>query len=67
MFLHRAAILKDNLKIIKQIVDNGADLNAQINEGQTALHFASYIEDNLDVVKYLLEKRAQLNAQDNGG
>jgi DNA-directed RNA polymerase subunit F len=67
--LHLVASSRDNNNLVKvqQLVENGADVNAQDNDGKTALHYASSIVDNLEVVKYLVEKKADLNVQDNRG
>lgn len=57
----------------KLLIEKGADVNAKINIGMTALMFASEggrldtVGGHLDTVKLLLEKGANINAKDNEG
>ena len=55
------AVLKGHLECVKTLVIKGrARVNAQTNEGMTALHFAAY-NDYGAIVTFLLENQAQLN------
>lgn len=57
--------LRDNLEIVKTLIDNGADVNnAAEKSGRTLLHEAAWI-GNLNLVKYLisLDKRCNINAK----
>jgi ankyrin repeat protein len=50
--------------MVKFLVDNNADINAQDNEGWTPLHAAVSV-GNLDVAKYLISKGASLSMCNN--
>jgi len=47
---------------VKYLIEKGAQVNIQDNNGISSLHIASQ-EGHLEVVKYLIEKRAQVNMQ----
>ncbi|MBN8828950.1 MAG: ankyrin repeat domain-containing protein [Sphingobacteriia bacterium] len=51
------AIRKGNLKVIKLLLDKGADINIQDDSGNTALHIAVY-ENNPGIMKFLLDRGA---------
>ena len=62
--LHKV-ILFGNGKMVKYLVEKGANLEERNSEGQTPLHFAcSVAEPDIDIITYLLEKGAYVNAQD---
>jgi 26S proteasome non-ATPase regulatory subunit 10 len=54
------------LKIIKFLIDNGANSNLRDKQGKTCLHY-SVIFGNVEVVKYLTEKVEDVNAADAEG
>jgi ankyrin repeat protein len=56
--LHYAGI---NSELIKYLIQNDADVNANNEDGETALHRAS-INGHLEVVKLLIENNADVNA-----
>lgn len=51
--LLKCAIIRKRLDIVKLLIDNGAPVNKQDLDGDTALHIAA-IELQLDVIRYLL-------------
>ena len=51
------AAWEGNLQIVKEFIENGADVNAKDILGRTALYLASYF-GNLEIVKYLESKGA---------
>ena len=59
-------IEKEYLEIVKLLVENGADLDIQDNEGKTALIWAVK-KEYFKIVKLLVENRADLDIQDNEG
>lgn len=57
----------DNPKIVKLLVDRGADVNARDIDGLTTLMIVPQHLVNLDTVKLLLEHNADINAIDTSG
>jgi len=61
--LHRAM----EPEIIKYLVQNGADVNAQTDAGWTALHYAA-LRNDLDIMQWMIEERnAEVNTRDLDG
>ena len=58
-----------SFKIVKQIIDNGADVNSIDDDGQTPLMYAvdNWSDDAAEIVKILLENGADVNARDKFG
>lgn len=54
-----------NLEIVKYLVEQGADVNARMTGGGSALAYAA-IGGRVDVVKYLIERGADVNARADG-
>lgn len=63
--LHLAAV-KNDLDAIKNLIANGADLQARDGSGWTPLHLAA-ANDNVDVINTLLTYGADLQARDDFG
>lgn len=57
--LHRAAGAKGNLNIVRMLLDNGSEVDAQDVLGATALHQSAGIHEH--VLKLLLERGANPN------
>ena len=57
------AIIQGDIDRIRLLLNNGADVNAKYEHGQTPLMWASK-EGRADIVKLLLEKGADVNAKD---
>jgi protein arginine N-methyltransferase 2 len=57
-----SSILSDvSIAAVKSLIDNGAPLWYQNEEGMSCLHAAAYMQ-NTELVKYLIEKGAVWNA-----
>ena len=52
-YLH-LAVLQQNIKLIKELLDKNIYIDIQNNDGNTALHLAYYI-NNIKIIKLLLE------------
>lgn len=63
--LHLAVFWNKNIDVIKYLVSQGADVNAN-SCGKTSLHFAAE-KGNIEIVKFLISKGADVNAKDNEG
>jgi ankyrin repeat protein len=62
------AILRQNLEIVKYLIERGADINLCTREGRnrSPLHLA-VLSGNLEILDCLIEAGANLNAQDRNG
>ena len=58
------AIEKGNLELVKELLEQGAEINARDKYGWTALHFAS-LYGHLEIVKELHEAGAEIEAKTN--
>lgn len=61
------AIANNDLNMVRNLVSQGADINAKAKYGNSALLLAVTVSKNLDVVKFLVEKGADVNATDKYG
>jgi len=60
------AIKENNIEIVLLLLENGADVNAKNNNGETCLYYATK-ENNIEIVQLLLENGADINAINNYG
>jgi len=49
------AIKNNNMNLVKQLVDKGADVNAQYQNGLTPLHWTA-IDNYTDMANFLIQK-----------
>lgn len=61
-----AAIINKNVRVALYLIDKGAKLNIQAQDGLAALHCAVFIS-NIPVIKSLLDKNVDVNIKDNEG
>ena len=54
------------LEEVQRLINEGADVNAKLKDGYTALMGASWA-GNLEVMKILIEKRVDVNAKNTNG
>jgi len=62
--------LKDHPNVIDRIrilLEQGANINAQTNEGNTAVILAGWETDNLELVRFLVEQGADVNIPNENG
>ena len=57
------------MEVIKLLVENGADINAQDAGGLAPLHLAANVSkgESLEPLKYLISRKADLDIRDNNG
>ena len=60
------SIKNNDLELVKDLVQQGADVNVRDNDSWTPLIRASW-NDNLEIVKYLVENGADINAKNKEG
>lgn len=59
---------KQNFKIVKLLVENGADVNLGDNNGRTALFDAIEAKNaNKDIIRYLIQNGADIHKEDDKG
>jgi len=63
--LHKSSMSGDS-KVVKYLVERGANINARDDQNWTPLHL-SIREGNFDVCKYLIENGANINAKTYSG
>ncbi len=61
------AVLFYNLEVTELLIDYGADINAESNDGMNALSTAMLEPEDLDIVRLLLERGADVNAKSSYG
>ncbi|BCS83611.1 putative ankyrin repeat protein [Cotonvirus japonicus] len=68
MIACRNCTIEKDAKLIKLLLECGANVNIQNNDGKTALMLlVKYSENNLDVIKLLLDNGADVNIKENSG
>ncbi len=60
------AMRRNNLSAVKELIENGVDVNLQLDHTATALHFAAN-HGKVEIVEYLLSAGADINARDGHG
>ena len=55
------AAFDENLEMVKLLIDNGADVSSEADNGKTVLLEAILSEKSYDIVKLLIEKGADVN------
>jgi len=62
----RQAVEDGNIERVKQLIEEGADVNVKYRRGTTVLHLASGV-GRMDMVELLVSKGAKINAPDKNG
>ena len=60
-------IRKVYFKLIKLLLEKGANINDQDKYGYTVLIWACIMNNNIEAIKLLIEKGADINIQDKNG
>ena len=63
----RGYVTIDQIDDVREMIDNGANVNWKDANGSTALIVAAQHHDNVDMIKLLIEKGADVNADDKQG
>lgn len=64
--LHRASYLKDKNKMIRALVEGGADINVQNNLGMSPIYALSAL-NNWEEIEFLIDNGADINIESSGG
>ena len=64
-YLH-LAVLQQNIKLIKKLLNKDINIDTQNKEGNTALHLAYYI-NNIQIIKLLIENDIDFGIKNNKG
>jgi len=67
LFIARLDDDEDVLKPVNILLDQGANINAQTRQGETAVILAGWIRDDLDLVTLLVERGADVNQENQNG
>lgn len=60
------AVEKNNIELLKYLVQCGGDVTQPTSNGNTALHVA-VCEENMDIVNFLLDQGADIDKEDSNG
>lgn len=61
------AVLKNEIELVKILVNAGIDVNCKNRDGKTALHVAFRYGETTEISGYLIEHGADIHIADNGG
>lgn len=64
-YLH-LAVIHQNIKLIKQLLEKNVFIDIQNNEGNTALHLAYYV-NNINIIKLLIENNIDFGIKNKKG
>ncbi len=64
--LHRASN-SGKIRVVRILIEQGADVNAKDHRDETPLHEAASVDGKVGVVKMLIERGADVNAKDDRG
>ena len=64
-YLH-LAVIQQNIKLVKALLDKGIFIDIQNNDGNTALHLAYYI-NNLEIIKLLINNNIDFAIKNKNG
>lgn len=53
--------------LVKRLLDQGANIDAQTDEGETAIILAGWLTNNMDLIRSLVEQGADVNLPNNNG
>jgi len=67
MPLHLAASDNSNVDVVKYLISEGANVNAEDDSGMTPLHWAIVGNANIDVIKCPIEQGADIHAKSSSG
>jgi len=57
----------DSIEPVKNLLDQGANINAQTRQGDTAVILAGWVRNDLKLVAHLVERGADVNIANNNG
>ena len=60
------AVIDGNIEVVKQHIADGADVDAKLDRGYTALHYAAH-EGHKEIAQLLIAAGADVNAKDDDG
>lgn len=61
----RKAVNNSQLGAAKRLLESGADIDTQDNEGRTPLMNALFFSEDIDIIKFLINAHADLNIKSN--
>ena len=58
------AVQNNNIELVRLLLENGADVNIENEQAETALHYAAEQQVNLQILELLLNRGADPNSKD---